>query len=417
MSDPAAVLVTTDVYPPDCGGSGYSTDALVRTLLENGHRVEVLELDPTAAGESRRRYDGVEVVTLGLADHRTPAARIGAREYSFAPVKARVADRLREEPRIDLVHAQHLHSGPGALAAARAAGRAAVLTIRDHWPVCLHGLTWWGGTACPGCTGRNLIGCMHEYYGVARPLAAILIPWARRRLAARAEAPRLAHRAIVPSETLAARLRERLGELPLSVVPNIVDPRRSAELADRASDDPRPDRYLLAAGKLNAGKGFDDLLPRLAAAGAELPIVVAGEGPLQEGLARQARQLGLELVTPGWVDAPRLLSLMRGADALLLPSRVEEALARTMLEALSVGTPVLSWPIGSSREVIEDGVNGWIVESDEVLREALAELSIGEPRERLREGALRTARERFSPGAVYPRVAEVYETALDEAGS
>lgn len=414
---PLRILITTDVYPPGCGGSGWSTDALVRALGDHGHPVEVLELAPAARGITSRTYDGVEVCTLGLAGARTPTARLGAREYSHEPVRRWVAARLAEEPVVDVVHAQHLHSGPGALQAARRAGRAAVLTVRDHWPVCLHGLTWWGGGACAGCTAPNLVGCMNEYYGLPRAMAAAMIPWARRRLRARAAAPGLAHRTVVPSATLARRLEERLGPLGLEVIPNIVDPGRSARFADRAEPTERPARYLLAAGKLNAGKGFDELVDWLGRAGNRLPLVVAGTGELAEDLVTEAEARGLELRLLGWLDAPELLAWMRGAEALLLPSRVEEALARTLLEALSVGTPVISWPVGSSREVVEEGVNGWVVSSVQELRSALDSLSDPATRERMGAAARSTAERRFAPAAVLPRLREVYEAAMREASA
>lgn len=416
-----AILVTTDVYPPGCGGSGWSTDALVRTLRDRDHRVEVVELDARRFGTTRRVYDGVEIETLGLRRwRRDPTRRLGAREYSFAPVRRHVAARLRDDPEIAVVHAQHLHSGPGALAAARAAGRAAVLNLRDHWPACLHGVAWWGGADCPGCTRANLIGCMGYHWGMAPPLAAAAVVWARRRLAARARDVRLAHRLVAPSESLRRRLEDRIGPLSVDVVPNIVDAARTAQLAE-AGDTERagglPERYLLAAGKLNEGKGFDLLVEWLGRCENRLPLVLAGAGPLREPLRARAQALGVELRTVGWIDAPELLRLMRTATAVVLPSRVEEALARTLLEALSMGTPVVSWPLESSREVIDEGRDGWVVASAVELDAALATLDEPGVRERMGGAARDKVAARFAPDVVYPQVARVYEAALAEARS
>lgn len=420
MSDTPSVLIVTDVYPPGCGGSGWSTDALVRTLADRGHRVEVVELDAARDGVSRRRYDGVDVETLGLRRARAnPVRRLGAREYSFAAVRGHVARRLGEDPGIAVVHAQHLHSGPGALDAARAAGRAAVLNLRDHWPVCLHGVSWWGGRDCAGCTRANLVGCMGYHWGMPAPVAALWIPWARRRLAARARDVHLAHRLVAPSESLRGRLEARIGPLPVEVIPNIVDPERSrrlADAADREHDALVSGPYLLAAGKLNEGKGFDALIEWLGRCEHRLPLVLAGTGPLRRRLEARARDLDLELRSIDWLDAPELLRLMRGAAAVALPSRIEEALARTLLEAMSVGTPVVSWPVASSRELIDTGETGWVVSGVDELDAALAALADPSRRRRMGEAALARVAELFAPRAVYPRVASVYGAALAAAG-
>lgn len=52
--------------------------------------------------------------------------------------------------------------------------------------------------------------------------------------------------------------------------------------------------------------------------------------------------------------------LIQSADLLLLPS-VEEGIANVALEAMALGTPVLSTDCGGMNEVIENGINGWLV--------------------------------------------------------
>ena len=413
------VLITTDVYPPLCGGSGWSAHALALTLRDHGHRVRVLELDAGASGHDHRLYEGVSIDRLGIRrQRRSPLRRLGGHDYAFRAVRDRVGQMLRQEPELRIVHGQHLHSGPGAIAAALANGRAAVLTLRDYWPVCLHGTTWWGGGKCAGCTRVNLSGCMQEVFGLPAAAAHALRPWARRRLATRAGDVSRAHRVLAVSETLRERLRAGGLTVPIDVVPNIIDPERSANAAAAAIDAapglPRP--FLLAAGKLGAAKGFDALLEELAAVKQALPLVVAGAGPAKRRLEEQARELGLETRFVGWIDGGAVLRLMRDAEAVILPSLWEEPLARVLLEAMSVGTPVISWPVGSSREVIDDGVNGWIVSAAGDLGRVLSELRAAGTRSRVAAASAATVRRRFAPAAVYPQLMAVYEAAMRDAG-
>ena len=160
------IWLVTDVYPPGCGGSGWSTHSLAGALTDRGYSVEVISLDPHAEGTSQRVFEGIPVVEVGVRQaRRHPMRRLGARDYAHKTLKNYLSRRLAVEPDVRVVHAQHLHSGPPALAAARQYGRAAVLTLRDYWPVCLHGTSWWGGNECGGCTRANLVGCMREYWG------------------------------------------------------------------------------------------------------------------------------------------------------------------------------------------------------------------------------------------------------------
>ena len=410
---PPGILIVTDVYPPVAGGSGWSTHALVQALLERGHRVEVMEVDATSEGEQLREHDGVAVAGIGVAGARKSLRRrLGADDYATQRVGEAVASRLAREPQLQVVHGQHLHSAPGAIRAARQAGRAAVVTLRDYWPVCLHGTSWWGDSHCPGCTTARLTGCMHEVYGLPRPASLALVPWARRRLDARRTAVASAHRIIAVSESVRGLIIDRAPELRIDVVPNMVDPGRSAAAAERGAERDLPGGYLLAAGKLNAAKGFDRIVDELAAAGCSRPLVVAGEGPANAGMRERAAALGIELVLCGWVGGDDLLRLMRDARAVVLPSAWAEPLSRVLLEALSVGTPVIARRSGGSAEAIDDGVNGWLIDSRESLAQALEQLDDAVQWQEARAAARRIVAERFVPEVVCPRVERLYREAI-----
>ena len=47
-----------------------------------------------------------------------------------------------------------------------------------------------------------------------------------------------------------------------------------------------------------------------------------------------------------------------------------------MIEALACGTPVIAWPSGSVPEIVRDGVNGYIVDSEDEAVAALARIGV-----------------------------------------
>lgn len=59
-------------------------------------------------------------------------------------------------------------------------------------------------------------------------------------------------------------------------------------------------------------------------------------------------------------DRARLAQIYSAADLTVVPSR-EENLSLTVLESLACGTPVAAFDIGGMPDMIEDGVNGWLI--------------------------------------------------------
>ena len=412
------VCLVTDVYPPDCGGSGWSTHALARVLIDRGHQVSVVSVEPTRADVVTRTYHGVNVTDVGVhAAHRNIRARLGAPDYSYRTLERFLDQLFREDPAIDVVHAQHLHSGPPAVAVGNTHGRATVVTVRDYWPVCLHGTSWWGKAVCNGCTTRNLTGCMSEYWKWPSPVSRVMVGWAGRRLDARASGLAAAGKVLTVSHTVKNRIHDQLPGADLSIVPNIVDPGHVERIAMAHTDDVLQEPYWLAAGKLQPTKGFDLLLSNLAevASSRRMPVLVAGDGPSRAALESQARASDLRVTFLGWVDHDRLLGLQRGAEAVLLPSAWNEPLSRVVLETMALGTPVIAWNRGGNQEIIESGVNGWLVSDSRDLDKALKSLASAGRRHEVGEAARARVQERFSPDAVYPQVAAVYAAALEKS--
>ena len=81
-----------------------------------------------------------------------------------------------------------------------------------------------------------------------------------------------------------------------------------------------------------------------------------------------------------------------------------------MIEAMACGTPVIAWPRGSVPEVIEDGVTGFIVES-----EAEAVAAIGRARDLDRGRIRETFERRFSARRMAEAYVESYQALLENA--
>ncbi len=115
-----------------------------------------------------------------------------------------------------------------------------------------------------------------------------------------------------------------------------------------------PDRpKVLFAGRLSKEKGLPLLLEacgQVRAKGTPLQLVVAGDGPLRSWVVDQSAARPW-LRALGSVDHRDLMDLMVHCDLVAIAS-IYEGLPTVLLEALSVGVPVVSTDVGRARELI-----------------------------------------------------------------
>jgi len=105
----------------------------------------------------------------------------------------------------------------------------------------------------------------------------------------------------------------------------------------------------------------------------------------------------------GEVDDQAKNELLGRAAALLFPIDWPEPFGLVMIEAMACGTPVIAWDNGAVREVVEDGVTGFIVDSIDAAVAAVARLDTID-RRRVRA----TFERRFSATTMAKKYADLY---------
>jgi glycosyltransferase involved in cell wall biosynthesis len=161
-----------------------------------------------------------------------------------------------------------------------------------------------------------------------------------------------------------------------------------------------PTLRLLTVGRLLARKGLDRLLDAVAAArstGAHIDLIVVGAGPEEPVLRRHAADLAVPVEWRGFIDQPELPAAYAEADAFAFPT-LGDPFGIVLLEAAAAGLPLVASPrAGATRDLVEDGFNGFVVDPDDIARHGavLARLA-AEPglRENLGRNAYRATLER-----------------------
>jgi GalNAc-alpha-(1->4)-GalNAc-alpha-(1->3)-diNAcBac-PP-undecaprenol alpha-1,4-N-acetyl-D-galactosaminyltransferase len=158
-----------------------------------------------------------------------------------------------------------------------------------------------------------------------------------------------------------AKLQDRIRIVPNPV---IVPPAAPALPKQRLGD-----RSVIAIGRLDPQKGFDLLLQAFARIKDRQPewiLTILGEGDLRPQLAALQDELGLQdrVQLLGLVDKPH--EFLQQADLFVMSSRFE-GFPNALCEAMVCGLPVISTDCPNGpREIIDDGVDGILVPTEDV---------------------------------------------------
>ena len=305
------VLVTTDAFPPDCGGSGWSAYELVKGLGSRGHDVAVVQ--PTfqhGTGLASRNYGGVKVLEFRRRVPNVPLVRAYLTHERLGASLGRYLRGLIRDQRIELVHAQHTLTALPSIEAGRATGVPVLCTVRDYWPVCYWGDLRFdarGDTACPECSVAMMTKCIRPRSGRLWPLALAVIPYMRHSLAVKQRVLRRADVVIGVSRSVTRDLQSRSHELAharVETIPNMVDVKALGRQV-AATPHPLDTPYAVYVGKLAANKGSGLLPDVIRRAKLSWPLVVIGDGPGRASLEAASAQLETGCTVHG-VASPRI---------------------------------------------------------------------------------------------------------------
>jgi glycosyltransferase involved in cell wall biosynthesis len=145
-------------------------------------------------------------------------------------------------------------------------------------------------------------------------------------------------------------------------------------------------------GRLSEQKGqllLIEAAAKLKEQGRDFELVIVGDGPLRDALETRIDQLGLQesVRVTGFLSNYRVREELLAARALVLPS-FAEGLPVVIMEAFALGRPVISTFIAGIPELVESGVNGWLVPPGAVapLADAMAEALTADPADLERMG-------------------------------
>ncbi|MEE4210363.1 MAG: glycosyltransferase family 4 protein [Parvularcula sp.] len=208
-----------------------------------------------------------------------------------------------------------------------------------------------------------------------------------------------------PNEKIIAISRDQSGAVPPASLAGVVHhglPLDRYKLGDGSGE------YLAFLGRMTDQKRPDRAI-KLAHICA-LPLKLAG--PIDPGNPDYfdrvvAPYLGKTIEHIGSVNDAQKQALLGGASAFVFPIDWPEPFGLVMIEAMACGTPVIAWDRGSTREIVDENLTGYVVKSIDEAKRAI---------ERARKLDRRQIRarfeERFSSARMAKETTDLYHRVL-----
>ncbi|MHB1868258.1 MAG: glycosyltransferase family 4 protein [Nitrososphaerales archaeon] len=373
------ICLVNSYYHPWIGGAETYASNLAKGLAKRGHEVTVYCSDrPLHAGESLE--DGIKVVRM-----RTPATFYGTPLVLFPP------EIIVE--RYDVIHANFPSPYLAAVSALIAAARTtpAVLTWHNDLP--------------PVTSGAGMLVGIHDavsgsYLNGYRKIIATTYAYSKR-------------------SRLLSRYSDKVVVIQNGVNTTRFNPRVDGEVVRQ--------RYGLGQSKValfvgalttwHAYKGVEVLLRAFKNAsekGGDIKLLIVGGGNMMGKYKSMAQELCISssVVFAGKVSDEELPQYYAACDFSILPSKdLSEGFGLVLLEAMACGKAVIGSRVGGIVEVITEGVNGLLVEPNDVdsLARAIHALFEDDQKRAMMGRSGRTFAESHDWSAVARRVESLYK--------
>jgi len=369
------------------GGSEVVFEFVTRLLREHGHEVQELSRDNAEIGGLGAKL----AAAASMVWSRRSARQMSEIIDSFSP---------------DVVHIHNLYPqlSPSIVHACRTRGVPVVVHVHDYKFTCPTAQHLRDGKVCEKClTGKAYWCAIHN----CRGSRAMSVAYAARNMSAAVMGTLKNDTTFfLPCSKFVGDLLVR-GGFPQNKIRVLHNCSELPDVPARSTHG----SYVAYVGRISPEKGIDNLL-EVARRIPEVPVHIAGEVDKMQAVIDTA---------PGNVKFVGKLSRQGVADflaearAVVVPSIWHEAFGLVAVEAMGRRLPVVASKMGGLQEIVDDGVNGYLVDPHDLDTWASRIRDLwNNPQGASRMGEL--GREKviaqFSPVVYYQRLLSIYQQAV-----
>lgn len=402
-------VLLIDVYNFNKGGAETVCFNTGRLLEEHGHEVVYFTLkwkDNRPSPQSKYFPESKET-------RHGPFRQIkNLVNYFYHFEAAKKIEQLIKDERPDIAHI-HLMWGqitPSILPVLKKYGVPVLFTVHDYRIVCpAYTFRDGNGRICEDCQGKYFYKCFtHTCCKGNKLMSAVMA--AEQYFRNAFFSPTKYIDGLIYVSNFARNIQEKY--MPaLKAKPNITLYNFSTSIVSEPKAMPT-ERYFLFFGRLSYEKGVMTLLKAFK----DLPqcyLKVVGTGPKEEELKAFANGNGMKNVTfLGYKMGKELTDLVSNAYFVVVPSEWYENNPMTIIEAYSVGTPVIGARIGGIPEIVVNGQTGFQFESGNVvdLKNTVLRSDVldGKTYTEFSQGTINFANENLSKDSYWKKLIEFY---------
>ena len=343
------LMVNKFLYPR--GGSESYMLSLGEHLEKLGHKVEYFGMydEKNTVGNSLGKYtQNMDFHSKGISRFLYPFKII----YSLEAKKK--ITQVIDDFKPDIVHMNNINFQltPSIIYGAKKRGIAAVWTVHDYQMICPNHLLYNfdKNHPCEKCVGGSHINCIRNKC-IHNSLVKSILGVIEAKLYSFLKTYKKVDLFICPSNFLEKKLlsAKSFYKGKTQTIHNFINKEEFASFSGKG------DSYIVFVGRLSQEKGVE-LIAKTAKLLPQYTFMIAGSGPC-ENLLENIENVKLQ----GFLTGEKLTQLMGNAKVLLLTSVCYENCPLSILEAHSMGIPVVTMNSGGMAELVKDGVNGTLV--------------------------------------------------------
>lgn len=332
------ILLVTETYVPTISGVANSTQSIAHYMVSRGHTVTVVCPAPLAGGSTGEPVKGLTVITVpSLKDPILSKPMI-----VFPGGGIMIWRALKAQP-FDIIHIQE----PGSLGIVTL-----IISKILHIPT---------------------VGAQHT---MPEQLATFFGPFYRFGLQFAKFWDQSIYKyydaIMTPTETMANYLKSIGITVPITAVSNGIEinkyiPAKPDPKANVPYTLPKNKMCIGYLGRIDTDKHLDIAVRAMKYTDPAVHLVIAGFGKEEVALVALAMKLRVshKITFIGSLNEPQIIELYRRLQCFIIPSPVESQSIVT-LQAAACGLPVIAADAGALPELVHDGVNGYLVKTDDV---------------------------------------------------
>ncbi len=400
-------ILQVNKFHQSWGGANRYYMELSRILEERGNRVISFSMKEDSNEPSRYSDYFVEHIDLNNPDGLLSRIRCFLRVTYSLDARKKIRKLIGDHrPEIAHIHNIYHQISPSILPVLKNSGIPVVMTAHDYKLVCPNNTLFDGSNICEKCLGGKsyqvmLNRCHNSSFSKGLTLA--IEAYLHSLLRSYTEC---VDTIITPSSFM-RNIFITFGVNPDKIVfiPNFVDP-----IPDKFGDE--EDDYILYFGRLSIEKGLRTLISAMQ----RYPgtrLILAGDGPEREGLEKLSGVLNLTNVQfIGQKNSQETEQLVKNSMFTVITSIWYENCPLSVLESMAQGKPVIGSRIGGIPDLIEDGKDGLLFNSNDV--EDLCEkigtiLDDSDYRRELGRNAYLKVKQHFNSEVHYQGISSVYK--------